>query len=109
MNRLFTALCVLCLVAAPISAQTATWTGAANTNYYDNGNWLGGVLPQSGGTILFSAAATNHTIDLYGLNSTGIDTIRFDHPGLGTFTMQNGNLGLQGNNLIEVLAAVPTA
>lgn len=109
MKRVLVACCVLCVLAAPLSAQTATWTGAVSTDYYNNANWQGGILPSIGGTILFSAAATNHTIDLFGLNSNGVDTIRFDHAGLGTFTMQNGNLGLQGNNLIEVLAIVPTA
>ncbi len=54
------ALTVAGLLAAPASAQTTTWTGAAgNNNWFDAGNWTNGVPTNADDAVVGAPAPTN--------------------------------------------------
>lgn len=82
-------------LAFAASAATVTWTGGgATANWSDAGNWVGGVTPATGDTLVFQSGAGSNN----DLASTTYASISF-----------NGFTGCIGGSAFALSAATPIA
>ncbi|QQS18200.1 hypothetical protein IPL68_06235 [Candidatus Saccharibacteria bacterium] len=100
-------LSVLSVVPASVWAATDTcsWTGAANANWSNGGNWTGcdnGGVPENGDALAFPEVATNKSMsnDIAGLSVTGLS-----FSGTG-YTVSGNALTITTVNALDATASV---
>ncbi|MGA2035754.1 MAG: autotransporter-associated beta strand repeat-containing protein, partial [Thermoguttaceae bacterium] len=82
-----------------IFSATRTWIGGADTNWMTPQNWFGGMSPQPGDTVVFSAAAGTETVNDFPA-ATSFSTLIFQG---GDFTVSGNDLAIAaGGTTVEV-------
>ncbi|MBS0647761.1 MAG: autotransporter domain-containing protein [Verrucomicrobia bacterium] len=99
--RKLSALTLFTLTAAMMHAANLTWSGAVNNLWTNPGNWVGGVAPNNGDSLLFPGNATSFT----STNDTGtiqIASITIDSATAYTIS------GQSNTNFIVMQAPTPS-
>jgi hypothetical protein len=81
------------------SGTTGTWTGAANTDWFQCVNWGGGVVPGAATAVTIPAAATNAAdidpLSIYAASYSGIAAT-------GSLTINGKTVTTQANSVLNV-------
>src|SRR6266478_1750645 len=102
--RLSAVLFVALLISATSHAAIKTWSGTTSANWNVTTNWVGGVVPANGDSIIFPSGGLNQATnnDFVGLSIASITFGAGGYSIAGNALTLTGGLSNTGDNSIDV-------
>lgn len=92
--------------------MSTKFTGAVNSEWFNNGNWSGGVVPSSSDDVVFDATSPNCHLDFAGFGAAELNSLNLTGYN-GTWTNSGADFrllfdGVGGNCILSEFLTCPT-